>query len=59
MTKSSSEITYIPYEKAYEKGFEDMRHRKPDITKIEKLINFKPRVGIDKILENIIKYFEK
>ncbi len=59
MTKSSSEITYIPYEKAYEKGFEDMRHRQPDITKIESLINFKPKVGIDRILENIIKYFEK
>ena len=47
------------FEPYNEKGFEDMRHRQPDITKIESLINFKPKVGIDRILENIIKYFEK
>ena len=59
MTKSSSEILYIPYEKAYEKGFEDMRHRQPDITKIQKLIGFKPKVDMSQILENIIRDFEK
>lgn len=59
MAKSSSKIVHIPYEKAYEKGFEDMRHRQPDISRIRKLIGFKPRVNIDEILKNVIKDFEK
>ena len=59
MAKSSSRIVHVPYEEAYEKGFEDMRHRQPDIQKIQKLIGFKPKVDIDKMLENIIKDFEK
>lgn len=59
MAKSSSKIVHIPYEKAYEKGFEDMRHRQPDITRIKKLIGFKPKVGIDEMLENVIKDFQK
>jgi len=59
LTGSSSEILYIPYEKAYEKGFEDMRHRQPDITKLQNSIGFTPRVNIETMLENIIKDFEK
>lgn len=59
MSTSSSKIIHIPYEEAYEKGFEDMRHRQPDITKIQKLIGFKPKVDIDRMLENVIKDFEK
>lgn len=59
LTKSDSQIIHVPYEKAYEKGFEDMRHREPDITKIKDLIGFQPKVDLDEMLENIIKYFEK
>ena len=59
LTKSDSPIVHIPYEKAYEKGFEDMRHREPDITKIKDLIGFQPKVDLDEMLANIIKYFEK
>lgn len=59
LTKSNSPITHVPYEKAYEKGFEDMRHREPDITKIKDLIGFQPKVDLDEMLTNIIKYFEK
>lgn len=59
MAGSKSPIIFIPYEKAYEKGFEDMRHREPDITKIKDLIDFNPKVDLDEILENVIKYFEK
>jgi UDP-glucose 4-epimerase len=58
MTNSSSRVVYIPYEKAYEKGFEDMKYRQPDITKIKELIKFKPRYSIDEMLERIIKDFE-
>lgn len=59
LTKSSSAIVRVPYEKAYEKGFEDMRHREPDITKIRDLIGFQPKVDLDEMLVNIIRYFEK
>lgn len=43
---STSKIVYVPYEKAYAKGFEDMKRRVPDTTKIEKLIGFKPGTDI-------------
>jgi len=57
-TGSGSKIEHIPYEKAYEKGFEDMKHRQPDITKIKKIINFNPKIGIDEIIEKTVEYFE-
>jgi len=59
MTKSRSKIEYIAYEDAFEEGFEDMRHRKPDLTKINKLIGFKPKYELDKILERTIAYFKE
>ena len=59
LTGSNSPLVYVPYEKAYEKGFEDMRHREPDITKIKDLIGFQPKIGLDEALKTIIKYFEK
>lgn len=59
MTNSLSKIIHVPYEKAYEKGFEDMKYRQPDISKIKELIGFKPKVDIDQMLEEIIKEFEK
>lgn len=58
MTNSKSKIEYIKYEDAYEEGFEDMRFRKPDLTKIKTLINYTPHKNLDRILERIIRYFE-
>lgn len=58
ITDSRSKITHIPYEKAYEKGFEDMRHRKPDISKIKRLTGFKPQHRINDILKDVIEYYE-
>ena len=40
----------IPYDQAYEAGFEDMPRRVPDITKISKLVGYEPRVHLDDIL---------
>jgi UDP-glucose 4-epimerase len=54
LTNSPSSIKYIPYEKAYGRDFEDMRHRRPDITKLEKYIGFAPETGLDKIITSII-----
>ena len=56
--KSKSEIVYIPYDKAYEYGFEDMQRRVPDITKINKLVGFKPTFTLSEIIKDIIKYFK-
>jgi UDP-glucose 4-epimerase len=58
MTRSESQLLYIPYEKAYEKGFEDMRHRKPNIDKLKETIGFKPTYSINGILKDTIKFFE-
>jgi len=58
-TGSSSKIKYIPYDEAYESGFEDMLRRVPDLTKIGKLINYKPSQNIDQILDKIIRYFKE
>ncbi len=56
MTNSSSEIVYIPYEQAYGHGFEDIRYRVPDITKLRQAIGYQPTLGIDEILERVIEY---
>ncbi|MFH1387064.1 MAG: GDP-mannose 4,6-dehydratase [bacterium] len=56
--KSKSEIETIPYEKAYEKGFEDMLRRVPDISKSKKLIGFEPKISLEQSIQNIIQYQE-
>lgn len=58
LTKSSSKIVRISYEKAYEEGFEDMQRRVPDITKINKLIKFKPTYTLPEIIKDTIKYLK-
>lgn len=57
-TKSESEIVHIPYEKAYGAGFDDMRRRVPNISKIKKLIGFKPTFKLDDIIKDVIDYFK-
>lgn len=57
-TGSSSPIVLVPYDQAYEKGFEDMPRRVPDISKIQALIGFQPTVQLDEILDKVIDYFK-
>lgn len=59
LTGSRSTIRHIPYEKAYEKGFEDMRHRRPDIGKLCALTGFEPEVKIDEMLMRIAADFKQ
>jgi len=59
LTKSKSPIEHLPYDKAYEKGFEDMRRRVPDLTKIRSLIGFRPKVNLEEMLLKIIDYFKR
>jgi len=56
LTGSESGITYIPYEEAYEEGFEDMPRRVPDITRIRELVGFEPQTKLDGILKEVIGY---
>jgi UDP-glucose 4-epimerase len=57
LTDSSSDIVTIPYDQAYEAGFEDMPRRVPDITKIRALVGYEPKVQLDEILTRVIDYF--
>jgi UDP-glucose 4-epimerase len=57
LAHSSSEIVKIPYDQAYEAGFEDMPRRVPDTSRIHELIGYEPKVQLDEILERVIDYF--
>ena len=59
MCGSHSPIRYIPYDQAYESGFEDMPRRVPALAKIEGLIGYKPVHSLNDILEHVIEYFRK
>jgi len=59
MTGSSSTIQYIPYEKAFEKDFEDMQRRVPGIEKIQKVTGFEPKTGLEEMLREIIDFTRK
>ena len=51
---SPSPICHVPYEEAYEAGFEDFRRRVPDIGKIGRLLGYAPRYRLDETLQTII-----
>ena len=55
-TKSSSKIIYVPYEKAYEPGFEDMLRRVPSLEKLERITNFRPKTALVDIVDRVIAY---
>jgi len=57
LTGSRSEIRFVPYEEAYESGFEDMQRRLPDISKIRTLIGYKPSKRLPDMLQAIIAYW--
>ena len=56
LTKSSSAIDVIPYEKAFEEDFEDMQRRVPSIEKIKAVTGFEPKTDLDTILRNVITF---
>ncbi|HJO39908.1 MAG: GDP-mannose 4,6-dehydratase [Vicinamibacterales bacterium] len=59
MTRSPSNIVKIPYDQAYEAGFEDMPRRVPDITKLQTLTGYEPKVQLPEILTRVIDHFQK
>jgi UDP-glucose 4-epimerase len=56
ITQSDSEIVFVPYDEAYEEGFEDMPRRVPNIAKISELVGFRPQMSLDGILERVVDY---
>jgi nucleoside-diphosphate-sugar epimerase len=56
MANSVSPIQYIPYDQAYGHGFEDMPRRVPDISKIRRYIDWKPRLKLEEIIQQVIDY---
>lgn len=53
---SDSKVRYVPYEEAYEEGFEDMQRRVPDTTRARELIGFEPTAGLDDIIQMVVEY---
>jgi UDP-glucose 4-epimerase len=59
LTGSKSPIKLIPYDQAYESGFEDMPRRVPDLSRVKSLIGYEPKNNLDDILTQVIDYFRK
>jgi UDP-glucose 4-epimerase len=57
LTGSRSPIKLVPYDQAYESGFEDMPRRLPDLSKVKQLIGYEPQHSLDDILHHVIDYF--
>lgn len=55
-TRSESEIVLVPYEEAYGEGFEDMRRRVPDTSKIKRVLGWEPTACLDEILVEVIRH---
>ena len=59
LSGSTSSIKLVPYDEAYESGFEDMPRRVPDLSKAAKMIGYKPMHTLDDILTQVIDYFRR
>jgi UDP-glucose 4-epimerase len=59
LCESKSPIRFVPYDEAYEAGFEDMPRRVPDLTKVKEMIGYRPRHSLDDILVHVIDYFRR
>jgi len=57
MTRSASPIQYIPYDEAYEAGFEDMQRRVPDTSKVKNLVGFRTTHDTRQVVQSVIDYF--
>lgn len=56
LTGSNSAIVHIPYDQAYEEGFEDMPRRLPSLDKVREIIGYKPSTSLDQIIEKVVEY---
>ncbi len=56
LTGTKSDIVLVPYTEAYAEGFEDMQRRVPDVSKLERMIGFRPRTPLEEIVRDVIVY---
>ena len=56
-TGSNSAIELVPYERAYEQGFEDMHRRVPDLAKLRALTGYEPQVQLDEVIDRVTAFF--
>ncbi|HME11714.1 MAG TPA: GDP-mannose 4,6-dehydratase [Candidatus Acidoferrum sp.] len=59
LTASASPIEYVPYDKAYEPGFEDMMRRVPCVDKLHALTGFRPQTSLDEIIDRVTVFFRE
>jgi UDP-glucose 4-epimerase len=60
LAHSQSEVTFIPYEQAWPKGtYEDLVYRAPNLDKIRKVVDYRPKVDMADALKRIIAHFER
>jgi UDP-glucose 4-epimerase len=57
-TRSSSPIEFVPYDRAYEPGFEDMMRRVPCVDKLHELTGFRPQTSLNEIIDRVAAYFQ-
>jgi UDP-glucose 4-epimerase len=58
-TKSTSDVTYVPYDQAYEPGFEDMPRRIPSLEKLQRLTSFRPTTPLTAIVDRVVEHFQQ
>jgi len=58
-TASSSAIQYIPYDQAYEPGFEDMMRRVPCVDRLQALTGFRPQTSLNEIIDRVSEHFRQ
>jgi nucleoside-diphosphate-sugar epimerase len=58
-TGSSSAIEFVPYDKAYEPGFEDMMRRVPSVEKLQAITGFRPQIPLTEIIDRVAAYFQQ
>ena len=59
LSGSQSTIQYVPYDEAYEAGFEDMPRRVPDISKIRDLVGYQPKLELNDIIKTVIEHIRQ
>jgi UDP-glucose 4-epimerase len=57
-TRSSSSIEFIPYDQAYEPGFEDMMRRVPNVDKLQAITGFRPQTPLNEIIDRVTAFFQ-
>jgi UDP-glucose 4-epimerase len=57
-TGSESDIEFVPYDKAYEPGFEDMMRRVPSVDKLYALTGFRPETPLTQIIDRVTSFFQ-